>query len=469
MEGIVITKKDIIWGYISQFFSIASGLITLPMILRMLTAEEIGMNYLMLTIGSLVALFDFGFAPQFGRNISYIFSGTQELKKEGIDYGIGPVNYRLLSTMISVAKIVYRILACIVLVLMLSLGSWYIYKVTDGFVKIDHSLEIWIVYSLSVFFNVYYTYFTSLLTGKGLIREVKKAMITSRIVYIMLTFIFLWGGLGLFGVALANLIAPFINRYYSYKFFFTKDLLNHISKFQISRRERLELFGVIWYNAKKLGLVFIGSYAINKFSMFLAGIYLPLEEIASYGLMLQLMNVITAISITLFTVSEPQFAALRIEKDRKSLLHKFAFTMNIFYLLFVVGSLVLIFIIPICLQILNSNVVLPMWYILMFYSLVVLLENNHSNFATFIVTENKIPFVESSLLAGIAIAIGSFLSLKYTTLGIVGLVIVPFISQIMYANWKWPYVVCREFKISFLQFVSIGFEQTLCKIRSYGR
>lgn len=468
MENIAITKKDIIWGYVAQFFSIASGLITLPLILRTLTAEEIGMNYLMLTIGSLVALFDFGFAPQFGRNISYIFSGTQELKKEGIDVGIGSVNYRLLSTMISVAQIVYRILACIVLVLMLSLGSLYIYKVTDGFVKVDHSLEIWIVYSLSVFFNVYYTYFTSLLTGKGLIKEVKKAMIASRIVYIILTFLFLWGGLGLFGVALANFIAPFINRYYSYKFFFTRDLLNHISKFQVSRRERLELFGIIWYNAKKLGLVFIGSYAINKFSMFLAGIYLSLEEIASYGLMLQLMNVITAISITLFTVSEPQFAALRIEKDRENLLHKFAFTMNIFYLLFIVGSLMLIFIVPICLQILNSNVALPVWYILMFYSLVVLLENNHSNFATFIVTENKIPFVASSLLGGTAIAIGSFLSLRYTTLGIIGLVIVQFVSQIVYANWKWPYVVCSDFKISFMQFVSIGFKQTLCKIRNYG-
>ena len=78
MSEISVTKKDIIWGYLAQFFLVASGLITLPLVLNILSAEEIGMNYLMLTIGSLVSLLDFGFAPQFGRNITYIFSGAQK-------------------------------------------------------------------------------------------------------------------------------------------------------------------------------------------------------------------------------------------------------------------------------------------------------------------------------------------------------------------------------------------------------
>ena len=76
MSNIKISKKDLIWSYITQFFQMASGLITLPLILKMLSEEVIGLNYLMLTISSLIALFDFGFAPQFGRNITYLFSGA---------------------------------------------------------------------------------------------------------------------------------------------------------------------------------------------------------------------------------------------------------------------------------------------------------------------------------------------------------------------------------------------------------
>ena len=62
MGKIEITKKDILWGYVGQFFMIGSGLFTLPVILRMLTSEEIGMNYLMLTVSTMVSLLDFGFA-----------------------------------------------------------------------------------------------------------------------------------------------------------------------------------------------------------------------------------------------------------------------------------------------------------------------------------------------------------------------------------------------------------------------
>ena len=51
-----VSKKDIVWGYISIFFQMTSGIIVLPFILRMLSSEEIGYNYLMLTIGSMIAL-----------------------------------------------------------------------------------------------------------------------------------------------------------------------------------------------------------------------------------------------------------------------------------------------------------------------------------------------------------------------------------------------------------------------------
>ena len=123
MSVISVTKKDIIWGYLAQFFLVASGLITLPLVLNILSAEEIGMNYLMLTIGSLVSLLDFGFAPQFGRNITYIFSGAQKLQKEGISTEKGDLNYKLLATMISAAKLIYKVMAVVVLVIMLTLGT----------------------------------------------------------------------------------------------------------------------------------------------------------------------------------------------------------------------------------------------------------------------------------------------------------------------------------------------------------
>jgi len=468
-----LSKKDIIWGYFAQFFSLASGIITLPLILRMLTAEEIGMNYLMLTVGSLVALFDFGFAPQFGRNITYIFSGAQELKKDGVEIisSNQGINYRLLATMIHTAKYVYSRLALIVLISMLTFGSLYIYKVTDGFKNVENSFLIWIVYSTSTFFNVYYSYYTSLLTGKGMIMESKKAIVYSRLVYIILTFLFLCSGLGLLGVALANLIAPFVTRYISYYYFFSKELSKKIGVYNITNKEKVDLFTIIWYNAKKLGLVFLGSYAINKLSMFLAGLYLSLSEIASYGLMIQLMGLIMAISGTLFGIYQPRFSALRVAGNKELLIKDFAFSMNIYYVLFILGSTTLITFGPWALSIVGSNTTLPELGILIVYSFILLLEGNHSNFATFIITKNNIPFVESSLIAGACIAIGSYFSLTYTQLGILGLILIQGIIQVTYANWKWPYIVCKEFNLNFISFLKVGIFESInhIKLNIYGR
>ena len=461
MSNVRVTKKDIIWSYIAQFFNLGAGLITLPLVLHMLSEDEIGMNYLMLTVSSMVALLDFGFAPQFARNITYVFSGAPELRKEGIAESTGKIDYTLLANMIKVAKKVYAIMAVLTLILMLTGGTAYIYKVTDGFTNVKHSLIIWIIYSVSVFFNIYYVYYSSLLTGRGQIMESKKAMIAQRLTYICLTFGLLLSGMGLLGVVIANLLAPFIGRILSYRMFYDNDMKNHLANSQPSSAEQKKLFLIIWYNAKKLGIVFIGSYAINKIGMFFAGLYLNLAEIASYGLMIQLVTIISQLALTFNISEQPLFNAYRTEGRKKELLEKFALTMNVYYVIFIIASFALISIGPWALRLIGSNAILPTGLIVAIYCLVVLLEGNHGSFATFIVTENKIPFVESSLIAGAAICIGSFLSLKFTTLGILGLVLVQGICQLVYANWKWPYVVCRDFHISFPTFLSMGFKQSL--------
>lgn len=105
-DNIEIGKSDVVWSYISKFLGMASGVLVLPFILNKLSPEEIGLNYLMLTIGSMVYLLDFGFSPQFGRNITYAFSGAEELVKEGFSQKqiSDTPNFRLVFVVISTAK-----------------------------------------------------------------------------------------------------------------------------------------------------------------------------------------------------------------------------------------------------------------------------------------------------------------------------------------------------------------------------
>ncbi len=466
---ISISKKDIWWSYFSQFFNLTAGTIVLPIVLNKLSANEIGMNYLMLTIGSLVTLFDFGFAPQFGRNITYVFSGTQELKKEGLEIvNLGDnINYRLLATMIHTARFVYRRLSIIVLSFMITIGSAYIYFVTDGFSNVDNSLIIWLIYCGSIFFNIYYSYYTSLLTGKGLIMEDRKASMFSRLTYVFLAATLLFLNVGLLGVALASLISPFVYRYISYYYFFSNDLRKQIDGFTISNQEKFDLFKIIWYNSKKLGLVFIGAYAVNKLGFFMAGLFLPLSEIASYGLLIQLVEIISGMSGTLFIIYQPRFSFLRVKGDNDNLIRDFAFTMNVRYVIFILGMFFLMFIGQNALMLIGSNTFLPGVWIISIYTLITLLEGNHSSYATLISTGNNIPFVLPSLITGGFIALGSYLSLQFTNLNILGLILIQGLAHLAYSNWKWPLVICREFNISFKSLIIIGYFESINRAKIY--
>lgn len=447
--SITLAKRDVVWGYIAQFFSIASGLITLPLILKILSMEEIGLNYLMLTVGSLVSLFDFGFAPQFGRNITYVFSGVQELKRKGVGL-VGTessINYRLLATMIHTAKYVYKRLGVISLIVMLTLGSLYIYIVTDGFITVNNALLIWIVYSVSAYLNIYYSYYTALLMGKGLIMESKKAMVYSKIVYILLVFIFLAMDMGLLGVAVANLISPFVSRYLSYSYFFTEDIIENIGKYSISSKESKELFKVIWYNAKKLGFISVAASTLTYLSTFIIGLYLPLTDVASYGLMVQLVGFTGAISTSFFFFSFPKITALYVQNNFKKVVQLFSFSILIFFILYIIGSLVL-FVVPTFLLLLKSNTTLPTVFVLFLCAFFGFIEKNQSLFSNMLLLENEVPFFKSSLITGVCIFVAIIISLELN-LGILGVVCAQGIPVMMYVAWKWPITVSRKFNIRF--------------------
>ncbi|WP_304528736.1 O-unit flippase-like protein [Parabacteroides sp. Marseille-P3160] len=450
------------WSYLAQGVSIGSGLLVLPFILRLSNAE-IGLNYLMITISSLVMLFDFGFSPQFGRNITYVFSGAKTLKKEGVDFSDDDreVDYRLLTTLIYTAKYVYKRIASIALFFLLTIGTVYIWEVTDHFVTVKHTLVIWVLYSLSVFFNIYFSYYNSLLIGKGFIKESQIATITSKTLYLLLTIGLIYAGWGLIGLAVANLISPFLGRYISYIYFYTKDLKHKIAGIKIEKREIKELFSIIWYNSKRIGLVSLGGFAVARVGLFLSGIYLSMEEVASYGLMLQLMGVISTISNTFVSVQGPTFASYRVKKDMLSLTKRFAFSMVVFYFLFFCGSFFMIFIVPKLLIFIHSNAILPALPILVLYCIISLLENNHGNFAGIILSNNSVPFFKISLISGGFVLLIQFLSLTFTSLGLLGLVLGPGLVQLAYNNWKWPMDVLKEFGISYLTFLKLGAKESI--------
>lgn len=454
--SITISKKDIYWGYFAEFFSLASGLITLPFILRLLTPEEIGMNYIMLTIGSIVSLFDFGFGTQFGRNVTYVFSGVTSLKKDYVEqteYN-AIVNYKLLATMVSTAQFVYKKISVVVLLVLLTFGTYYISIISNNFTSVKNSLLIWIIYSVSTFFNVYYTYYMSLLIGKGMIKESRIAIVLSKATSVIIIFILLYFEYGLISVALASLIAPFVSRYLSHKYFFTHDLKSKINSVLITKSEIKELFDIIWFNARKMGLISVAASSLTYLTTFIVGLFLSLSDVASFGLMIQFTSLICVLSMSLFNTMIPTISYSYVNKEENFFKNKLALSLVVFFILFFIGSMVLIYFVPYFLKLIGSKTILPCTYVLVIFLIFNFFEKNQSLFSQILLLENKVPFMNSAIFTGIIATLSVFVVL-YFKMGIAEVVIVQAIPTLAYSAWKWPLVVFKKFNISFFDDIII--------------
>ena len=433
--NIKISKSDIIWSYVAQFINLATGLITLPLILKLLSADEVGFNYILISINSIVVLFDLGFSGQFSRYLTYIFSGAQKIQKEGISQEYSEsINEHLLASIIKTAKRIYLIVSIIASFFLLTLGTWYVYSVTEGFSLVGNAVLVWCVFCLSSFFNIYYLYFNAFLQGRGLIKENKQAQVYSRVVQITITFILLIAGYGLLSVVVANLIAPFVFRFFAYKRFYTSDIKIILVNNIIQKSEIREVFSILWFNAKKMGIIGILSSALGYASTLVIGSYLSLADVASYGLLVQLTGVVVGVATIHFFSIVPKLSSLMVKKDYVEMRRHFGLSMFFFYIIIITGAIAMFSAVPL-LKWFNFDTQLPPYMIVSIYYVYKVNEQNQSLFSQLFLINNDLRFYHCAVWTGIISFVTLWISL-YMGYGLLGVVLSQSIPLYAYAAWK---------------------------------
>lgn len=461
-----LNKKDIIWGYLSRFMSLCSGIITLPLILRMLSENEIAFNYILISLMSIVALFDLGFAPQFSRNFAFIFGGSQELVRIGLPLkSSNKINFQLLYQLIESAKLLYLGLSIAVAIILCTFGTLYVYDFTDKFTLINNAGYLWLLFSISVILDFYYRFYTPMLFGSGQIASANIIEVLATSVKIVVLIVLLLIGFGLWGVVLSNFIRIIIVRILSYKIFYTCQMKASLNKFYGLRFSKIDILKILWPNAKRALVVSVATYVSTQLITILAGAYLSKSDVASYGLLVQLVGVITALSMSISNSMNPIYSILRVQNNRLKIMENFYFSLGTFLGIYFIGIIFLIYIVPGLLIIIKSNAVLPSMKIMFIYLIYKFLENQHCICSSYLTTKNKIVDFESATIIGICNFIVQWGSISYFDCGLMGLVIIQAIIPLSYSNWKWPYEVCREFGINYVKLVTNACVVCLLKIK----
>ncbi|MGC9151908.1 MAG: O-unit flippase-like protein [Microbacter sp.] len=445
-----IGRKDVAWNFAATFMRIASGLIVLPLVLRLLPSQEVGLWNIFLTIGSIATLLDFGFSNAFARNITYIFSGVKELKAEGfvaVDQNDPSVDYGLLRSVIRAMRRYYVILAAIFLLLFIVASPFYLHTVLEKYRGNTHVVwTAWFTYGALVAYQLYTYYYGALLTGRGYIKKNMQIIVVAQSARIVITAIFLLYGLGLMSLVIGMFISDIVNRTLSYLAFYDKETSHRIKAGKaIPVREIMK---IMTPNAVKIGLTSLGGFLINKAVILIAPLYLSLSDIASYGTTKQFIDLIVSLGAIWFSTFYPKITQYRVSKDYEGVKRLYIKSQLSLLITFIICGLGLIYFGPLAMDLIRSKTHLLPSEMMAVFLLTIYFESNQGMSRNTLLTKNEVPFAKATIISGFISVFILYLFLAYAKIGMWGMILAPAFVQASYQNWKWPYQVIIELKLT---------------------
>lgn len=424
---------------------VGAGVILLPFMLNKLPEETIGVWNIFQVITALVALLDFGFQPSFARNISYVFSGVKELKREGVSEAAAgsETDYGLLKTTLRAMQVFYRRMSLAVFVLLLTVGTGYMYYVLQQY-EGDRTevLIAWLLLIAINAVNLYTFYYDALLTGKGYVKRAQQINIVGQLCYLVLGIGLLYAGFGLVAVVLSQLAAIVTKRILMYRTFYTRELRAALDSAE--EGDYREILRTIMPNAVKMGLTSLGGWLVYKSAVLIGSAMLPLKVMAGFGITLQLIDILIRCGTVVYLSFVPKISQYRVERDYGQLRRIYKLSIGSMWLIVVAGGLGMIFLGNPILRLLHSQTMLIATGPMILLLVVHLLERNHVISWGFLLADNRVPFFIPSLIAGGVTIVLTWLFVGPMDWGIWGLIAAPSIAQAVYQNWKWPYVVIKE-------------------------
>lgn len=445
-----ISRKDVFWNYAATFFKLASSVIILPFILRLMPSETVGIWTVYMTVAAFSYLLDFGFNPTFTRNVTYVLSGIRNLKREGFEVLTeqeNNVDFSLLKGLIKSMKWIYLRLSLILFIILVSFGTYYIYSIIQTYT--GDRKEVYISWFILILINSYYIYslyYESLLLGKGLIKKSKQIVVFGQSAYLITAIILILNGFGLIAIVLAQAVSIIINRWLSYKAFFTHEIKKSLRDTNCPPVKYI--LQAIYPNAIKIGLTTLGSFLVQRSAILIGSVYLSLSEIASYGITLQLILIISTLSLIYSSTYQPKISQQIVYNNYEVVKGIYIKSQICLFFSFFVCGMCLIFLGDEILKLIGSKTFLLSKSMIFVFLIISLLEANQSLAGTILLSKNEVPFFKASLAAGLTTVLLLFIFFENTEIKLWSVILAQGIAN-LYNNWKWPHVVYKLLNVSF--------------------
>ncbi|WP_431469981.1 O-unit flippase-like protein [Sphingosinithalassobacter sp. LHW66-3] len=434
------------FGLVAQFLQFGSALALIPFMVTRLSTAEVGLWFVFVAAQGLAIISDFGFQPTLVRAFALGQAGAERLERQGLGSSAGleprPPNAQLLAAALGAAKRLYRWIAAVILFVLLAAGLPYMTMLArDGGVAESMVQLAWVIFSINIALILLFQWITPLLMGTGRIQQNYLFLIANRGLYAIVGIVVLLAGGGLVALAVAAVAGQIASRAVAQ--FLIAPAAAPLRRIKVTAGERAATLAAIWPNASRMGVVAIGAFLINRYTLFAISSFIGVAAAAPYALSLQMLMAVGAVAQLPMLITTPQIVALRVRHDRAGLRQLLARNLGLFVLLFLLGAVAAAVVVPWLLILIGSRTALLPTGTLLLLSLVLMLEGFHSTAASFITTRNEVPFVPAALISGLCVGILTTLA-GWLGGGIAIMIACQGLVQLAYNNWRWPLAAWKE-------------------------
>jgi O-antigen/teichoic acid export membrane protein len=446
------SQSAVAWSLLATAFRALSGVLVLPLMVRRIPSEHLGLWYVFLTLQGIGNLFDLGFSPAVTRAAGYLWAGAQQLKPFGVaaiekseEAPIAP-NRTLLNSLVATMRLYYRFFGVTSGLIMLVAGGAWVWFKTQNLPDANNLRLCYAVFVLGGFLNATGDLWPALLSGINGVLIAQRILSGAMLISLVVTLGGLLANFGIWALVLGMVGAGAFIRWAG-RFFFIR-LAG--PNFDSRTRPRFDLIAKLWPTAWRSGLTSLGAFFVISANTLICSGFLNLKVTASYGLSIALLAMLTY-STSMFTnIKIPLINQFRTSARTNDILELWIRRTRVSMVAYLIGALSLLFFGNQILQLIGSKTLLLPQGQLALALLVIGLEMHGVLYANLIISENQIPFVAPFLLSGAATFLFSLLLTP--RLGVWGMLLAQGCVQASFNNWWTVYRAIQGLGISWTEY-----------------
>lgn len=422
------------WSFLATALRAGGAVLILPIVLRFLPPEQLGLWYVFQSIATVVLVLDAGFGQTLIRSMSYLWRGVNTLLPHGVaadeTAGSRQPNFKLMADLTVTMGWYYRLIALLVLIGLLGPGSFWMWHKTAGLVGDEALRGAWLFFAAGNSLNMASMFWLSLIIGINGVRVSEQVFSVSLLINYAIVAAGLWLGWGLWAMVIGQFVQGIVYRLGGKLGFLT---LAGPGYREQNGQVSLALVKTLWPMSWRAALMGIGSSLILYSNTIVCSTFLGLAETASYGLTFQLVMALTGVSAVWVNVKLPVMNQMRAAGDTTALANLFIQRLRLSLATYLVGAVTVILTGPWFVRLIGSKtemLSLPQTAGLLF----VMFFNIHQSLhISLVLSQNRNPFVAPMVFTGVGITLTSiFLAPHFGTWGLIaslGLV------QLAFSNW----------------------------------